>query len=109
MLLICIYHFCLQAIVLVTDGSSVTYPQGLAGIAKSLKEAGIKVVVVVVGDADKGLENVRPLASEDKFILVAGSPDRLKIMVQPAVDKIMQGDGYLLTSKENFYKDFLPV
>ena len=84
----------------------MTYPQGLAGIAKSLKEAGIKVVVVVVGDADKGLENVRPLASGDKFILVVGSPDRLKIMVQPAVDKIMQGDGYLLTSKENLSRIF---
>ena len=92
-ILIC-FHLYFQAVVLITDGSSVMYPQGLASISKSLKEAGIKVVVVVVGDAHKGLENVRPLASADKFILAVGSPDRLKIKVQEAVDKIMQGDLY---------------
>ena len=92
-ILIC-FHLYFQAVVVITDGSSVMYPQGLASISKSLKEAGIKVVVVVVGDADKGLENVRPLASADKFILAVGSPDRLKIKVQEAVDKIMQGDLY---------------
>ena len=82
---------CFQAIVLITDGSSVTFPQGLASISKSLKEAGIKVVVVVVGDAEKGVTNVLPLASGDKFILVVGSPNRLKIKVQETVDKILLG------------------
>lgn len=87
-------HFYLipQAIVLITDGSSVSYPQGLAVIAKSLREAGVKVVVVLVGDADKGLDNVKPLASEMDLIVTVGSPDRLKVMVQPAVDKILQGN-----------------
>ena len=70
----------------------MSYPEGLASISKTLKEAGVKVVVVVVGDVDNGLENVRQLASGDKFILTVGSPDRLKIMVQQAVDKIMQGE-----------------
>lgn len=89
-------HFYLipQAIVLITDGSSVSYPQGLAVIAKSLREAGVKVVVVLVGDADKGLDNVKPLASQMDFIVTVGSPDRLKVMVQPTVDKILQGNQY---------------
>lgn len=69
----------------------MSYPQGLAVIAKSLREAGVKVVVVLVGDADKGLENVKPLASQMDFILAVGSPDRLKVMVQPTVNKILQG------------------
>ena len=68
----------------------MTSPQGLSGISKSLKAAGIKVVVVVVGDT--GLENIRPLASGNKFILAVGSPDRLKVKVQQTVDKILQGD-----------------
>lgn len=72
----------------------MTYPQGLVAIAKSLKDAGIKVIVVLVGDEDKGLDNVRPLASGKDFILAVGSPDRLKVMVQPTVDKIMQGNLY---------------
>ena len=50
------------------------------------------MVVVLVGDADKGLDNVKPLASQMDFILAVGSPDRLKVMVQPTVDKILQGD-----------------
>lgn len=70
----------------------MSYPQGLAVIAKSLREAGVKVVVVLVGDADKGLDNVKPLASEMDFIMTVGSPDRLKVMVQPAVEKILQGN-----------------
>ena len=69
----------------------MSYPQGLAVIARSLKEAGIKVIVVLVGDVDKGLNNVKPLASGMDFILTVGSPDRLRVMVQPTVDKILQG------------------
>ena len=65
-------------------------PQGLAELSRSLKEAAIKVVLVVVGDT--GLENIRHLASGDKFIVTVGSPDRLKVMVQQTVDKIIQGN-----------------
>ena len=72
----------------------MSYPQGLAVIAKSLRAAGVKVVVVLVGDADKGLDNVKPLASQMDFIVTVGSPDRLKVMVQPTVDKILQGNQY---------------
>lgn len=84
--------FVLQAIVLITDGSRVTSPQELAVISRALKEAGIKVIVVLVGDAEKGLENVGPLASGDKYLLVVGSPGRLKIKVQETVDKILLGN-----------------
>lgn len=77
----------------------MSYPQGLAVIAKSLREAVIKVVVVLVGDADKGLDNVKPLASQMDFILAVGSPDRLKVMVQPTVDKILQGNLYRTLQK----------
>ena len=79
-----------QAVVLITDGSSVKTPQGLAELSRSLKEAAIKVVLVVVGDT--GLENIRHLASGDKFLVTVGSPDRLKVMVQQTVDKIIQGN-----------------
>ena len=65
-------------------------PQGLAELSRSLEEAAIKVVLVVVGDT--GLENIRHLASGDKFIVTVGSPDRLKVMVQQTVDKIIQGN-----------------
>ena len=82
----------LQAIVLVTDGSSVTSPEELAVISRALKEAGIKVIVVLVGDAEMGLQNVMPLASGDKYLQVVGSPDRLKIKVQETVDKILLGN-----------------
>lgn len=50
------------------------------------------MVVVLVGDVDKGLDNVKPLASGMDYILTVGSPDRLKLMVQPTVDKILQGN-----------------
>ena len=83
--------FYVQAIVLISDGSSVTYPQGLIDLSNSLKEEGIKVVILLVGDADNGLENVKPLASAEDFTLTVGSLDRLKVMLQPTVDKIMQG------------------
>ena len=72
----------------------MSYPPGLAVIAKSLSQTGVKVVVALVGDADKGLDNVKPLASQMDFIVTVGSPDRLKVMVQPTVDKILQGNQY---------------
>ena len=78
----------------------MSYPQGLTVIAKSLREAGVKVVVVLVGDADKSLDNVKPLASQMDFILAVGAPDRLKVMVQPTVDKILQGNLYRILFKE---------
>lgn len=34
---------------------------------------------------------MRPLASYEKFIVVVGSPDRLKIKLQDTIDKILQG------------------
>lgn len=91
--------FVLQAIVLITDGSSVTSRQELAVISRALKEAGIKVIVVLVGDAEMGLENVMPLASGDKYLQVVGSPDRLKIKVQETVDKILLGNKSSLKNK----------
>ena len=52
------YFFFFQAIVLITDGSRVTYPQGLIDMSNALKDAGIKVVVLLVGDEDKDRKSV---------------------------------------------------
>ena len=86
------YFFYFQAIVLITDGSRVTYPQGLIDMSNALKDAGIKVVVLLVGDEDNGLDNVKSIASGEDFILTVGSLNRLRVMLQPTVDKILKGN-----------------
>ena len=76
---------------IVTDGSSVTYPEGLRDIARPLEEAGVKVILVLVEDTNRGLNNIKPLASGDEFIVAVGSPDRLKEMVRPTINVILKG------------------
>lgn len=93
------YFFYFQAIVLITDGSRVTYPQGLIDMSNALKDAGIKVVVLLVGDEDNGLDNVKSIASGEDFILTVGSLNRLRVMLQPTVDKILKGNSSIIVLK----------
>lgn len=46
-----------------------------------MREVGVKVVVVFVGDVDKGFDNVKLLVLEMDFIVIVGLFDRLKVMV----------------------------
>ena len=93
------YFFHFQAIVLITDGSRVTYPQGLIDMSNALKDAGIKVVVLLVGDEDNGLDNVKSIASGEDFILTVGSLNRLRVMLQPTVDRILKGNLSIIVLK----------
>ena len=89
-----------------TNDQSVTDPQSLADLAKPLEKAGVKVVLVVIGN-ESAVNNVRVLAPGDDFIVTAWSHDQLYDVVRPTVEVILKGKSIVLNEYKTLHLFFI--